>query len=269
MPIIIESLRPRQWIKNLFIFAPLIFAQKIFDLQLLFISLFTFIIFCLLSSSGYLIIAAGKLSPSTAVALALSFAIAALILSASVNLPLLCVAATYNIIMACYSIALKNILIVDVLTISLGFVLRVIAGCVAIEVEISPWLFMCMLFLALFLALAKRKTELRCLGDAAARHRPLFTAYTGEYLQGLLHAVVGCILLSYSLYTISARTIERLHTKNLIFTIPFVIYGVFRYLHLIISSDKSAEELLTQDKPLLMNVVLWAASVVAILYFAQ
>jgi 4-hydroxybenzoate polyprenyltransferase len=272
---LIISLRPDQWIKNLLVFAALIFAEKLFDATAVVTTIAAFAVFCALSGVVYLVndiadrhsdrehplkrrrpIAAGALSVSTAAA-------AAAVIGWQFGL----VAAAYLALQILYSGPLKHIVIIDVLTLSIGFVLRAAAGAVVIDVVISHWLFVCTILGAMFIALAKRRHEIVLLADGAPSHRPIL----GEYSQYLLDQMIGVVtastLIAYILYAISPETSAKFGT-DLGLTIPFPLYGIFRYLYLVHQREEggSPARLLINDRPLLACVMLWVAAVVIIIY---
>lgn len=281
------SMRFEQWIKNLFVFAALIFSKNLLSLHRFLVVSLVFLVFCLLSSSVYLLndlldlekdryhpqkknrpLAAGLLPVSTAIfsvifLSALGLAIAFL-LGTSVGI----IVSIYFILMIFYNFYLQNLIILDVLTIAFGFVLRVICGAVAINVEFSSWLLICTILLALFLALAKRRHELIILGEDAEKHRPILRKYTAQLLDEMIAVVTASSFMSYSLYTIWPETVKKFQTKNLIFTIPFILYGIFRYLYLIHQKQLGGnpEKIILQDYPLLINILLWIVSVIIIIY---
>jgi 4-hydroxybenzoate polyprenyltransferase len=288
IPALIKTLRPAQWIKNLFIFAPLIFSLNIFNADLVLLSAAAFFLFCLLSGAVYILndlvdreedklhpvksarpLASGQLSPRAA--LAAFFVITTLSLGGAwlVNLPFFIAVLAYLFIQIGYSFRFKHVVILDVFIIAFGFFIRVIAGGLAIRVYISPWLLICTLLLALFLSLSKRRHELTLLEKDAAGHRPILKEYSPYLLDQMIGVVTASTVISYSLYTISEETIAKFGTKNLIYTVPFVLYGIFRYLYLVHqkSGGGSPESLIIQDMPLLIDVILWISSAVAILYF--
>jgi len=177
-------------------------------------------------------------------------------------------AAVYLGLLTLYSGPLKHMVIVDVLTIALGFVLRAAAGAVAIGVDISHWLLVCTILLALFLALAKRRQELVLLADTASSHRRILREYSPYLLDQMISVVTASTLTGYALYTVSPETIEKFGTDRLIYTLPFPIYGIFRYLYLVHQKQGggSPAELLLRDRPLLLCVALWAVAVILIIY---
>ncbi len=284
---LILSLRPRQWTKNLLIFAGVVFARKLFDPEAVRSASAAFLIFCALSAAVYLIndvvdrdtdrehplkrkrpIAAGLVSVPVALATAVLLAGTALTGALVLGRLFLLVAAGYLALNLLYSMVLKHIVILDVLTIATGFVLRAAAGAIAIDVRLSQWLFVCTILLALFIALAKRRHELVLLADGAREHRPILDEYSPYLLDQLIGITAGSSLIAYILYTISQENTERFGTPWLDLTIPFPIYGIFRYLYLIHRRDGGGNpaDLLLSDYPLLACVVSWILVVVLIIY---
>ena len=281
------SLRPSQWTKNLIVFAALIFGQRLLDMPSLLNALAAFGIFCLLSGVVYLIndvvdrdadrrhpikrhrpIASGAVGVPAALATALVLGAAAL--SAAFLLrPLFgALAVAYVALLALYSGPLKHVVIIDVLTIAIGFVLRAAAGAVAIAVPISPWLYMLTILLALFLALSKRRHELVLLADQATGHRPILEEYSPYLLDQMISVATASTLVAYAFYTVSPETIEKFHTTLLGLTLPFPLYGIFRYLYLVHQKEGggSPAEMLLTDRPLLLCVALWGIAVALIIY---
>jgi 4-hydroxybenzoate polyprenyltransferase len=284
---LLVSLRPSQWTKNLIIFAPLLFGQRLFDAAALVEALGAFVIFCLLSGVVYLLndvadregdrrhplkkhrpIAAGEVPVAAALTLAGALAVGAL--AAAVWLrPLFAVlAAAYVVLLAFYSGPLKHVVIIDVLTIAIGFVLRAVAGAVAIDVAVSPWLYVLTILLALFLALSKRRHELVLLADGATRHRRILEEYSPYLLDQMISVVTASTLVAYAIYTVSPETIEKFRTNLLGLTLPFPLYGIFRYLYLVHQKEGggSPSDMLLADRPLLACVALWAVAVAVIIY---
>jgi len=285
--LLLRSLRPAQWTKNLFVLAALLFGHRLLDPGSVLLAGAAFVIFCALSSAVYLFndimdreadrvhplkstrpIASGELSPRMAAISAAVLSVAAL-QSAFLIIPLFAlIAAAYLLLLCLYSIWLKHIVIVDVLTIAAGFVLRAVAGAVAIGVPFSQWLVVCMTLLALFMALSKRRHELTLLAGGAIEHRRILQEYSPYLLDQMVAVVTASTVVAYSIYATSTETAERLGTQRLGLTIPFVLYGIFRYLYLVHQKrgGGSPAEMLLTDRPLLICVGLWAASVVLILY---
>ncbi len=281
------SLRPEQWTKNLFVLAGLLFGRRLLHGESVLLALAAFAIFCALSGAVYLFndvldrdadrahplksarpIASGALSPRLAVIAAGILGIGA-IQSALLVTPLLAVvAAAYLILLLVYSTFLKHIVILDVLTIAAGFVLRAVAGAVAVDVPISHWLLVCTTLLALFLALSKRRHELTLLAGEAIEHRRILQEYSPYLLDQMVGVVTASTLVAYAIYATSTETAERLGTDRLGLTIPFVLYGIFRYLYLVHQrhGGGSPAAMLLADRPLLICVALWGACVMLMLY---
>jgi 4-hydroxybenzoate polyprenyltransferase len=281
------SLRPEQWTKNLFVFAGLLFGRRLTEPDAIVSACLTFAIFCALSGAVYLFndvsdrdadrvhplksmrpIASGALAPRTAVVAAGFLGAAAIQGSVFLKPALGVVAAAYLTLLLIYSTFLKHIVILDVLTIAAGFVLRAVAGAVAVDVPISHWLLVCTTLLALFLALSKRRHELTILAGGATEHRRILIEYSPYLLDQMVGVVTSSTLVAYAIYATSTETAERFGTDRLGLTIPFVLYGIFRYLYLVHQKHGggSPAAMLLSDRPLLICVALWALCVVLILY---
>ena len=280
---VIISMRPRQWTKNGFVFAGLIFSKSFFNVDAILRVILAFFLFSLVSGALYIIndvidrekdlhhpvkckrpIASGRIHIAGAMITALLIIVVSLSASFYLDVKLFSILLAYSVLVFAYSIKLKNIVILDVIILSMGFVLRTAGGAVVIGVWISPWLILCTTLLALFLALIKRKNELRVLADGAANHRKILQEYSPELIDRMLSVVTSTTLMSYSLYTFSAGK-----SSYMMLTIPFVLYGIFRYQYLTSARDMggSPELVLLQDKPLLIDIVLWAAACVVIVGF--
>ena len=287
MVLLVRSLRPQQWTKNLFVFAGLLFSGHLLDRAAWPPAVAAFLIFCGLSGAVYLVndvfdraadaqhpikrlrpIASGALSPRLALGTAIVLTAVCLAGAVSVNTGLAMASTAYVVLLSAYSAALKHFVIIDVLTLSAGFVLRAVAGAVAIEVPISHWLLVCTTLLALFIGLSKRRHELTLLSDGASGHRPILQEYSPYLLDQMISVVTAATLVAYSVYTFSSETAERLGSERLGLTIPFVLYGIFRYLYLVHQRNEggSPSELLLADRPLLVCIGLWVASVILVLY---
>ncbi len=275
------SLRPRQWTKNLVVFAGIIFSGNIFNWPMQFKVWLTFIAFCAVVGAGYLVndvidrdkdrvhpvkrtrpIASGRLGAGTALAVAL-FLVAVFIGGGLLVDPLLSAyLAAYLVLQLAYSLALKRLVIVDVLAISAGFVIRAVAGAAVIHVIISPWLVVCAMLLALFLALAKRRAELVMMEEEAAYHRSNLEQYSIELVDQMTVVTAAATVVSYALYSFTA-----FDSSAMMITIPFVLYGIFRYLYLVHRHLRggSPEQVLISDIPMLVDVVLWVVTAVAVL----
>jgi 4-hydroxybenzoate polyprenyltransferase len=284
---IVKTLRIKQWIKNLIIFAPLIFSENVFYTPLLLKSVLAFVLFCLISGAAYILndikdleedrlhplkskrpLASGRLKKSQALFTFFFLVIISLMGAFLINISFCIALGVYLVLQVAYSFWLKHVVILDVFLIATGFLIRVIAGGLVIEVQLSPWLFICTILLALFLALSKRRHELILLNESAGIHRPILKEYNPHLLDQMIAVVTASTVISYCLYTISSETIEKFGTRNLIFTVPFVLYGIFRYLYLVHQKNKggSPELLIITDKPLLIDVFLWIATAIAIIY---
>jgi len=282
-------MRPWQYTKNMLVFAALIFAQKMGDSSAVLTTAVAFAFFCMVSSAIYLIndvrdceedrrhpekrnrpIACGDLSPSAAIIAAVVLAVIGVGGSFTVNVALGTVTLGYFGLQMLYQVALKRIVLLDVFAIAGGFVLRAVAGAEAIQVEISPWLLICTLLLALFLGLAKRRGELELLAEDSVGHRETLDRYSVEMLDQLIPVMAASTLMSYCLYTISERTVAELGSTRLMYTIPFVIYGLFRYVYLIHRHGHGGapDKTLLRDRPLLLTVVLYVITAGAIIYLA-
>jgi len=281
------SCRPQHWIKNLFVFAAIVFSKNIFNLSLLEKTVVAFISFCLISSSLYILndlkdleedkrhplkskrpLASGRLEKSYAIYSFAALGFSGLILSASLNWAFFLISLVFFILQVAYSFWLKHVVILDVFVIAAGFLIRIVAGGLAIKVTLSSWLLICSTLLALFLALSKRRHELVFLEKKASEHRPILEEYSPYFLDQLIAVVTASIVVAYCLYTISEETVAKFGTANLLFTVPFVLYGIFRYLYLIHQKVEggSPETLIIKDKPLLIDIFLWIVSAVLILY---
>jgi 4-hydroxybenzoate polyprenyltransferase len=286
LPLLV-SLRPEQWTKNLLVFAGLLFGGRLVDPDAVTRATATFVIFCALSGAVYLFndvfdrdadtqhplkrtrpIASGQLPVKLALIAAGVLGAAAVQGALLLSPALAVVAGSYLALLLMYSAALKNVVIVDVLAIAAGFVLRAVAGAIAVAVPISQWLLVCTTLLALFLALSKRRHELTVLGDGAVGHRRILQEYTPYLLDQMVAVVTASTLIAYCVYATSPDTAHRLGTDRLGLTIPFVLYGIFRYLYLVHQKrgGGSPAAMLVTDRPLLACVALWAVSVALILY---
>jgi len=284
---LLVSMRPGEWTKNLFVFAGLLFGQRLTDSAAVVRSVGAFAIFCALASVVYLVndvmdreqdrqhprkrlrpIASGALQSSTAILTAIVLAIGALGAAWWMAPSFGAVATGYVTLLVLYSGPLKHIVIIDVLTIAIGFVLRVVAGAVAVAVPMSPWLLICTILLALFLGLSKRRHELTLLADGAIGHRRILQEYSPYLLDQMIGVVTASTLMAYILYATSHETAEKFGTSLLGLTIPFPLYGIFRYLYLVHHREGggSPAELLLNDRPLLACVALWAVAVAVIIY---
>lgn len=283
---LIKTMRPRQWTKNVFILAAIVFDRQLMNETSLWRSIAGVFLFCLLSSSIYIIndifdveadrqhpkkrnrpIASGKLPIPVAAVSAVFFLLITFLLSYLLSPGFTLIALVYFIINLAYSNWLKHVPLVDVLIIATGFVLRVAAGVSLIQVQrFSPWLYVVTTLLALYIGFGKRRAELSLLMENAEAHRRVLDGYTIPFLDQLITIVSSTTIVAYSLYTFSAPNLPTNHTMML--TIPFVLYGIFRYLSLIqVKGEGGApEELLLSDRPLQIAIILWGVSVLLIFY---
>jgi 4-hydroxybenzoate polyprenyltransferase len=291
---LLVELRPRQWTKNLVLFAGLVFSKSATDPALALRSLLGFVCFCLASGAVYIVndiadreqdrlhpvkrnrpIAAGLLSPSVAAAWAVVLMIATTVLAFALGGSFFVVFLVFLALNLFYSFKLKQIMGLDVLSIAVGFVLRAIAGVDVLAkaepgIELSPWLLVCTLFLALFLGLGKRQAELAELDEDAQRHRKSLANYSVGLLNQMIAMVSAATIISYSIYTISPGTVQKFHTEKLVYTIPFVVYGLWRYLYLVFErrGGGSPSEVLLTDAPLTVTVLLWVLVAAGVLYLS-
>lgn len=280
-------MRPKQWIKNSFVFAALVFSKELFEFDCFLITLWAFLLFCLLSGSVYVIndifdikkdrlhpskskrpIASGAISIREAAFWGVTLALFSLFMSFYISLPFGIVASIYFLINLLYSIYLKKVVIIDVMSIAFCFLLRAVAGAVVIEVGISTWLILCTILIALFLGFCKRRQELLIYKEASSTHREILSEYSKGFIDQMIGVVTASTVIAYSLYTMSPEVMEKLGTHYLNITIPFVLYGIFRYLYLIYKKEgvDSPTRIILDDKPLLLNILLWGIAVIIILY---
>ena len=280
---LLQLMRPKQWIKNFFVFAAIIFSGNFFNTNILCLNIATFILFCLTSSSIYILndivdiekdrchpdkkkrpLPSGRVNLKTAIVLDILIVLCVSYFSyIMLNLKILSILFIYLFINIFYSFKLKNVVIIDVMIITFGFVLRVESGSLATGVQVSPWLFLCTILLALFLALNKRKSEIITLKDKSGAHRKILEEYSIEMLDKMLIIVTPSILMAYCLYTFSS-----VQSKTMIFTIPFVLYGIFRYEYLVDKKNIGGkpEDVFGRDIPFLINIVLWVVAILIIIY---
>ncbi|MBY6949935.1 decaprenyl-phosphate phosphoribosyltransferase [Clostridium botulinum] len=281
---IIALMRPKQWIKNFFVFAAIIFSGNLTNEIILKNNIITFILFCLTSSTVYILndivdlekdkkhpekknrpLPSGRVSKSTAIIMNIVILFTVLFCSYKfVDYKIMYIYLLYIVMNIFYCFKLKNVVILDVMVITFGFVLRMESGSLATKVSVSPWLFLCTILLSLFLALNKRKSEIITLKDSRGSHRKILEEYSVELIDNMLTIVTPSILISYCIYTFSS-----VQSKRMMYTIPFVLYGIFRYQYLMNNHNLGGkpEDVFGKDKPFLVNMVLWVISVVVIIYF--
>ena len=280
---LLQGMRPKQWIKNIFLFAGLIFTGNIANLPLLGITLAAVMVFCAVASGLYLIndvrdrnedrlhpkkkhrpIASGRLTPGFALGASVVLLAGGLAAAWAINLEFFAIVVTYLALTMAYTFGLKEVVILDVLLLASGFVIRAAAGALAIEVPISAWLLICTTLVALFLGLGKRRHELVLLAEGAGKHRRSLQEYTLPFIDQLLSVVTAATLVAYMLYAFNSQTAKEHHWMLL--TTPYVVYGLFRYLFLIMvkGGGGSPESTLLEDKASLINFALWTLTVLAI-----
>jgi len=287
MPPLVRLLRPAHWVKNVFVFAPVVFAQELTDGEAVKSAVLAFVAFCLASSAVYIFndirdqeedrrhplkrhrpLAAGSVSLGTAWVLIVLLVVAALLLSIYLGWQFISVLLVYLVLNQLYSSGLKNVVILDVMIISLGFVLRVLAGGAATGVQISAWIVLCTFFVALFLAFSKRRHELILLADEAPGQRSVLSHYSPAFLDQMINVVTASTVVSYAMYAIAPETTEKFHTQHLIYTIPMVLFGIFRYLYLIYQkpSRRNPTEAILRDPAFMINILIWGLAVLLIVY---
>jgi 4-hydroxybenzoate polyprenyltransferase len=283
----IRALRPRQWVKNGVLFAPLLFARGVFSEGLALRSILAVIAFSFLASGVYIgndwldrekdrlhpekrrrPIAAGHLGGRAAFGLAFLCWATAAAMSIFLGLAFFHVMGGYLVLQVLYSVALKRLVILDVMAIALGFILRVVAGAVAINVEVSNWLFLCTLLLSVFLGFAKRRAELSSLEENATAHRSNLADYSLPMIDQMMSISAASTILAFGLYTVSKETVDRVGSDHLKFTVPCVIYGVFRYLFLVHKrgAGGAPEKVLLGDRPLMLTIVCFIGAAAWALY---
>lgn len=284
---LLVSLRPLQWAKNLFVLAPLVFGHLLGDPDAVGRALLALVAFCCAASAIYLVndirdreedrnhplkrlrpLAAGTLAVPVAAVAALGLGLAALAIAVSLGRPFLVVLGVYLVLNFFYTHWFKHMVILDVMSISLGFVLRVVAGAQATHVVVSRWLFLCTIFLALFLAFSKRRHEITLLAGAASGQRRVLDHYSPAFLDQMINVVTASSVVAYALYSVAPETVAKYNTQDLVYTIPLVLYGIFRYLYLMYQSpgERNPTEAILRDPPFLINMVLWGLAVVWIVY---
>lgn len=282
MKYLLISIRPKQWYKNSLLFVCIIFSYNVHNASMWLSLILAFIYFCVFSAGEYLIndiidrerdkihplksqrpIASGRLRVSYALFLGLLLIVLGLLGAyLTINFNFFVISASYVLLVLLYSYVLKKLIIADVLTISLGFVVRAVAGCLAINVFISPWLIICTFLLALFLTLEKRWYDLAIMPETARNHRPSLSDYSPKMLEQFIGITGGITIVSYLIYTTFAES------WAMVLTAPFVIYGLFRYMYLVHCRGMRAEpETVLMDKAILINLGLWILSVVAIVLY--
>lgn len=281
----LRSIRPRQWTKNILLFAALVFANVADNPVYVMRSVAAFLLFCVIAGAVYLFndimdrerdrlhpvkqhrpVASGVLSPLQAWSGALLLGTVGQVLSFRLSIWFGVTVLAYLLLQILYTLLLKRVVIIDVLGISLSFLLRVVAGAVAVNVRISDWIIVCTMLLALFLALSKRRHELTFLADDAKKHRFILDEYSTYLLDQMIGVVTAATLVAYTIYTLDPDTVAKF--GRMVLTVPYVLYGIFRYLYLVHVRHRGGrpEELLLTDIPLLVNVILYGITTVIIIY---
>lgn len=286
--LIVISMRPKQWIKNFLIFLPFIFGMKLFALPTIVEGIIAFFLFSLVASAGYLLndimdfendnihptkrlrpIASGKISKALARTMVFSISSFSIISSFVLDTYFGLVVIAYLVFHILYTKILKNAVIIDVFCLGGFSLLRVIAGCVVAKVVMSHWIIFMTVLLALFLGFNKRRQELNLLGRKATAHRTVLMKYNTYFIDRIVTVITSSIVVVYMLYTVDARTVDLFGSKNLIYSIPFVYYGIFHYLFLLHrkSNEGDPTRILLSDKKMQLNIVLWIIVCVAVIYF--
>ncbi len=284
---LVRSLRPTQWAKNFFVLAPLVFGRKLGDPQAVVHALIALAAFCAASSAVYLFndlrdreddrrhplkrlrpLAAGTLTVPVAIAAMALLAAGALAAGWWLGPATAAVVGAYLALNLLYTTWLKHVVILDVMSIALGFVLRVLGGSTAAEVDASNWLFLCTIFISLFLAFSKRRHEITLLAGEATGQRRVLHHYSPAFLDQMINVVTASSVVSYALYVVAPETVEKFHTQHLVYTVPLVLFGIFRYLYLMYqrAGEKNPTEAILGDPPFLINMLLWGVAVVWIIY---
>ena len=284
---VVALLRPHQWLKNAVVLAPLIFGHRLLDPHAVGLALLALIACCCLSSAGYVLndlcdaeadrlhpskrfrpLASGALTPREGAVVFGGATLLGLGLCAAINGGVLVLGVLYLVLQYAYSRALKRIVILDILVVATGFVLRAYVGGIAIDVEVSQWLVLITFLLALFLALGRRRQELMTLGDAAGDHRRTLADYSPELLDQMIAPTTAATLVAYMIYSVSPDVTARLGTRWVHLTVPFVVFGLFRYLYLVHRRHEGEDpaRLLLRDRPLLVSVLLWIGTNLLLLY---
>jgi 4-hydroxybenzoate polyprenyltransferase len=283
-----QLLRPMQWSKNTVLFAALIFAKHLFVLSDVLTVVLGFLAFCSLASGAYVMndlrdcerdrehplkslrpLPAGRVRHGTALALSIGLVLSGMLGAVTLELQFGMLAGVYFILQVAYTFWLKEVVILDVMSIAAGFVIRAVAGGVMIGVPVSPWLIICTFLLALFLGFSKRRHELVLLEARATTHRASLKEYSPYFLDQMIAVVTASTVVAYAIYTASPEVREKLGTDKLYLTIPFVLFGIFRYLYLVHQREEGGNptQLLLTDQPLLIDVLLWIATASLLLYW--
>ena len=281
------SMRPKQWVKNLLVFAALIFSKNLVHVPSALKSVAAFAVFCVLSGAVYIIndlmdregdrshprkrnrpIASGRVKPGPAVVWAAVSVAGSLVAAWFIDWRFCAIGAGYFVMQLAYSVRLKHVVVLDVIIVAIGFALRAIAGTFAINVGVSSWLFVVTLLLALFVAVAKRRHELVNLEGGGITHRSVLGKYSQSLLDQMMAVATSATVVAYCLYTIAPETVQKFGSRYLIFTLPFVLYGIYRYLYLVYRKEQGGtpEKVFLTDVPMIVDILLYGGAVVAVLY---
>ena len=284
---ILRLMRPAEWVKNGLVFGPLLFSKHLLDLHSLALVTLAFASFCVIASGAYVMndlrdcerdrqhplkrlrpLPAGRIRRPTAVALAAGLMGVGIGSAAFLGSGFLILTVSYLLLQFAYTYSLKEVVILDVMAIAAGFVIRAAAGGVVIDVPISPWLIICTFLLMLFLGFSKRRHELTLLEENATHHRASLREYSPYFLDQMISVVTASTVVAYAIYTVSPEVREKLGTERLYLTIPFVLYGIFRYLYLVHQREEGGNpsRVLLSDRPILIDIVLWVVTVAILLY---
>jgi len=284
---LLELMRPSQWVKNAFVFAPLLFSQRFFELNYLLAAASAFAAFCLAASAAYAFndmmdrerdrqhplkrmrpVAAGRASVRAATWLAIGSLVASVAVGGALGWRFLAILGSFLLLQVAYSTVMKTVVVLDVVALAAGFVLRAAAGVVAVDAHMSPWLFVCTFLLAMFLGFGKRRHELALLGTQAGGHRAVLGRYDARLLDQAVAIVSVSTVVVYTLYTLSPEVRTKLGTDRLYLTVPFVVFGVFRYLFLIYGRREGGNPTaaLLGDVPLQVGIAGWIGTVFLLLY---
>lgn len=286
-----ELIRPKQWIKNLFVFAPILFAGQLLNFPLLFQNILAFIAFCGVSSSVYVLndiidvesdrahkkkryrpIAAGDVSVVRAKILFVLLLLFTSIICLKLNSLFILTILLYFTNNLIYTFKIKHVVLLDVFSISMGFILRVVGGAVAISVDVSSWMIITTIFISLFLGISKRRAELSGPNqENLEKQRKVLSDYDVVFVDQMNTVAATGTIISYALYTVSEKAISSFHSDKLIYTTPFVIYGIFRYLYLLHQKNlgESPTQIVTKDLPIIINSLLWLIACALIIYKAK
>ena len=287
---VLQLLRPSQWSKNALLFGALLFSKHLFDAPEVLRVLAGFASFCLIASTAYVMndlrdierdrrhpqkrhrpLPSGRVSPGLALAIGVCVGVAGLGLAAALGMRFFGLVAFYLVWQVAYTFSMKEVVILDVMALAAGFVIRAVAGGVVIDVPISPWLVICTFLLALFMGFAKRRHEVILLDAGAADHRRSLREYSPYFLDQMIAVVTASTVVAYAIYTVSPEVQEKLGTQYLYVTIPFVLFGIFRYLYLVHQKEEGGNptQIMMTDVPLIIDVVLWAVTAACVLYWGR